>query len=476
MTTTRTPVARSLMGLLVVGLALLSGCSSPNEPPEVRITAPSEDELQGAQVSFEADAADPDGEITSYAWAFGDGGTSSEPDPTHAYDRTGEYRVELTVTDDSDETATDGITIRVQVGPQARASIHDPSHEDDVLLQYMSGMAPLDVAFDGSRSAADPNAPITAYRWDFGDGSSGTGTAVSHTYTEPGRHQATLTVTDSEGQTDQAEVVVEVNANEAAEGSVELDETVVSYRQAEPRSSTNSSRGRSLFYKYVVDAPDRLTEGEIETVLRDILELVRRQANADWINVQLYTAVRESFMAPRDYAHYLGALTWDGAEPEGDRVTVNANTAYLDDRATPVLGTKVEVEELGSDDAQCGELCERYRMAMVSLYVQDEPLCRGRLVNTVRDLGRWQLGSRFQGYLVTIYSRDIREQLGRAVGVRPQNGPDPSSIPLELFEAAPERWDLQEDTLWLQLNADVADCQTSSEEASSSGEGSRASP
>ncbi len=462
MTTRIATLAHTMTGLLMVGLALLAGCSSPNEPPEVSITAPSEGGVQGAEVAFEADAADPDGEIASYAWSFGDGGTSSEADPTHTYDSTGEYRVELTVSDDGGDTSTDGITIQVQVGPQARASIRNPRNEDDVLLQYMSGRSPMDVVFDASRSSADPSVEITSYQWDFGDGASATGTEVSHTYTEPGRHQATLTVTDRQGQTDEAEVVVEVDPNEAAQGSVELGESVVTYQQARPASSTNSSRGRSLFYKYVVDAPDRLNQDEIGAVLRDILDLVRTQANADLINVQLYNAVRESFMAPRDYAHYLGALTWNSEAPEDDRVTINANTAYLNDEATRVLGTKVEIEELASDAAKCGELCGQFRMGRVSLYVQDEPICRGHLLNTVRNLAQWQLGSRFQGYLVTIYSTDIRHPLGHAIGARQQNGPDLANVPLELFASAPESWDIQDETFWLQLSSDIPACQPSS--------------
>ncbi len=442
-----------------LGLALLAGCSSPNEPPEVSITTPNETDVHGAEVAFEADAEDPDGAIDSHQWAFGDGSTSDDANPTHTYAETGEYRVELTVTDDEDETASDAITLQVQVGPQARASIRNPRNEDDVLLQYMSGMAPLDVVFDASRSSAAPSAEITSYQWRFGDGSSATGTEVSHTYAEPGRHQATLVVTDSRGQTDETQVVVEVNANRAAEGTVDVgDGTVVTYQQAGPKSTTNSSRGRSHFYKYVVDAPQRLTEGEIETVLRDILEPVQTQANADWINIQLYSAVRESFMAPRDYAHYLGALTWDSEEPANSRVTLNPNTAYLNDRATPVLGTKVEVEELAPDEAECGPPCQEYRMGMVSLYVQDEPICRGRLVNTVRELAQWQLSSRLHGYLVAIYSRDIRDQLGHALGAREQNGPELGNFPLALFERAPESWDIQDETFWLQLDADIPDC------------------
>ncbi len=46
-------------------------------------------------------SSDPDGTIASYAWTFGDGGTSSLPDPTHTYLVPSNYSVSLTVTDNS---------------------------------------------------------------------------------------------------------------------------------------------------------------------------------------------------------------------------------------------------------------------------------------------------------------------------------------------------------------------------------------
>ena len=42
---------------------------------------------------------DPDGDIVSYSWDFGDGNTSTNENPIHTYDTIGEYDVSLTVTD-----------------------------------------------------------------------------------------------------------------------------------------------------------------------------------------------------------------------------------------------------------------------------------------------------------------------------------------------------------------------------------------
>ena len=53
-------------------------------------------------------------------------------------------------------------------------------------------------SFDASASTS-PDYPITSYAWDFGDGTTQTTSAptVSHAYTQPGVHTATLTVTDA---------------------------------------------------------------------------------------------------------------------------------------------------------------------------------------------------------------------------------------------------------------------------------------
>lgn len=58
----------------------------------------------------------------------------------------------------------------------------------------------LTCSFDASGSS-DPGGTFLAYAWNFGDGTAGSGVAVSHTYTAAGTYPVTLTVTDGDGAT-----------------------------------------------------------------------------------------------------------------------------------------------------------------------------------------------------------------------------------------------------------------------------------
>ena len=57
---------------------------------------------------------------------------------------------------------------------------------------------PFQVNFDAGGST-DSDGSITEYRWDFGDGTTGTGAAVSHEFTTEGAFPVTLTVVDDMG-------------------------------------------------------------------------------------------------------------------------------------------------------------------------------------------------------------------------------------------------------------------------------------
>ena len=72
----------------------------------------------------------------------------------------------------------------------------------------VQGEVPLTV--DLAATASDPEDDPVTFAWDFGDGTSGAGAAVSHTYATSGTFTATVTGTDSGGRSSTASVKVQV--------------------------------------------------------------------------------------------------------------------------------------------------------------------------------------------------------------------------------------------------------------------------
>jgi PKD repeat protein len=73
------------------------------------------------------------------------------------------------------------------------------------------GSAPLSVTFDASGSY-DPDGAVSAYRWSFGDGVTGSGMVVAHVYATAGTYTVQLTVEDGRQATDSASLEILVRS------------------------------------------------------------------------------------------------------------------------------------------------------------------------------------------------------------------------------------------------------------------------
>ena len=94
----------------------------PNQAPVAAFTA------AGTDLTVALDAvgsSDPDGDVVSWAWTFGDGSPGTGETATHDYAAAGTYRVSLTVTDDDGATATTEQDITVTAPPAGPAVIAD---------------------------------------------------------------------------------------------------------------------------------------------------------------------------------------------------------------------------------------------------------------------------------------------------------------------------------------------------------------
>lgn len=162
----------------------------PNQVPVARagadITA-----VIGEVIRFDAAASmDPDGNISSYKWDFGDGGHTQGVSAIHTYWKAGEYTAKLTVADDylpASASASDSLTVHVRVpdnaAPVARAG-------KDLVVKVGEV-----IAFDATASR-DPDGNIIAFNWSFGDGGKAKGIKPIHAYHHPGEYRVELVVRD----------------------------------------------------------------------------------------------------------------------------------------------------------------------------------------------------------------------------------------------------------------------------------------
>ena len=173
--------------------------SSDTEPVEssdyqIGLTAPlSASSTGGAaplSTQFSFTPADPTADTVNYTLEFGDGQATSGTDASpyqavaipHTYQDPGTYNATLLVTDADGQSATSTAQIVVQGSVAVVANAGG----------NLEGAVGVPLTFDGS--ASQPSASIKSYSWTFGDGKTGSGAIVNHTYSKTGTFTATLTV------------------------------------------------------------------------------------------------------------------------------------------------------------------------------------------------------------------------------------------------------------------------------------------
>jgi len=142
-------------------------------------------------VTFNASASTNGGSACgancTYVWNFGDGTGGSGVVVTHQFRTVNTFPVTLTVTDQRGADATN--TQPVPVGAGAPPTV--------VFTTSPENPAPgKNIFFNASESKAAEGRVLVEYFWDFGDGTTAFGAAVSHTYDLAGSYVVTLKVTD----------------------------------------------------------------------------------------------------------------------------------------------------------------------------------------------------------------------------------------------------------------------------------------
>ncbi len=115
----------------------------------------------------------------SYLWDFGDGSTATGASASHAYASAATWNVTLTVTCYDTTITTAPVGIVVNNLPDCKASFD---------------ISPPVVTLGQSVTFQSQSNGATSCRWDFGDGTTATGSPVSHTFTTLGPVNVTLTI------------------------------------------------------------------------------------------------------------------------------------------------------------------------------------------------------------------------------------------------------------------------------------------
>ena len=144
----------------------------------------------GLTATFTDSSTDSGGTITSYAWTFGDGATSTLTSPSHTYATQGTYSVTETVTDSASGTSSSKtLSVTVSSGTGSSQLILNPGFESGVT----SWTASAGVACTNSTCSGQTAHGGTGFVWLDGYGSTHTDT-LSQTVTIPaGKTSATLT-------------------------------------------------------------------------------------------------------------------------------------------------------------------------------------------------------------------------------------------------------------------------------------------
>lgn len=168
--------------------------SIDNEKVFASFTADKEEGPAPLDVEFDAgESLDPDGQIVLYEWDFdGDAEFDDEGEVVeYRFDKPGTYDVLLRVTDNNGEFATISQLITVKGDDIITANI-SLNPDDEILTPDRS------YQFDASKSSSEEG-DIVGYKWTFGDGQSGVGRVVNHSYSKEGVYRVVLQLEDEAG-------------------------------------------------------------------------------------------------------------------------------------------------------------------------------------------------------------------------------------------------------------------------------------
>lgn len=181
-------------------------------------------------VSF-TDASGPG--VTGWSWNFGNSNSSTTQNPSTTYLTAGIYNVTLTITT---PTGTSSKTRSVTVYGKPTVSFSAAKTAD---------CAPFTANFTATATLNGPG-PGT-YVWDFGDGNTGTGATVAHTYALPGTYVVNVRVVNGANCDETAVRTNYITAYAKPVASFVASQTTFCSAPGVPTFTNTSSGGRSPY-------------------------------------------------------------------------------------------------------------------------------------------------------------------------------------------------------------------------------------
>lgn len=136
-----------------------------------------------------------DSPLTSLFWDLGDGAKKTGGIIGHIFQNPGDYEVRLTITDEDGRSATSSAIVNVfEVEPQLTIDLKVTQNgAGSPTVQFFAQTKPI--------SSSIPWPPQSlSYQWSFGDGATGTGAAIQHSYQSEGPFDVRVEVTDDQGR------------------------------------------------------------------------------------------------------------------------------------------------------------------------------------------------------------------------------------------------------------------------------------
>jgi gliding motility-associated-like protein len=123
--------------------------------------------------------------LTNWNWNFGDGVSSSDPNPTHCYTTAGSFNISLSYTTNIGCASTVTYSHVVNIYPVPKALFSASPNPTDIFSPQV---------YFGNQSVNS-----NSWQWTFGDGASSTAQNPTHTYGQVGFYPVTLIATSVNG-------------------------------------------------------------------------------------------------------------------------------------------------------------------------------------------------------------------------------------------------------------------------------------